>query len=158
MDGPKRHLLETTETDLTAWLAEEGLPKYRAGQIRRWLFQQPVDTFDVLCPIGAADDPINLATMWGYSILLPGGAAGSFYLDGASQLSMVTGSELQVQGAFYHAYTDPAKLGTDSAILHFNGSGIQFLEAGGEDLVRTVSVAYGEEETLSLRQGFDRQD
>lgn len=32
------------------------------------------------------------------------------------------------------------------------------LEAGGEDLVRTVSVAYGEEETLSLRQVFDRQD
>ena len=32
------------------------------------------------------------------------------------------------------------------------------LEAGGEDLVRTVSVANGEEETLSLRQVFDRQD
>jgi hypothetical protein len=32
------------------------------------------------------------------------------------------------------------------------------LEAGGEVLVRSVSVVYGEEETLSLRQVFDRLD
>ena len=29
-------------------------------------------------------DPLNLAAVWGYSILLPGGAAGSFYLDQVS--------------------------------------------------------------------------
>jgi beta-glucanase (GH16 family) len=32
-------------------------------------------------PGPSPDDPINLAAMWGYSILLPGGANGTFYLD-----------------------------------------------------------------------------
>ena len=35
------------------------------------------------------DDPINLTAMWGYSILLPGGASGSFYLD---QVALTAGS------------------------------------------------------------------
>ena len=34
-------------------------------------------------------DPINLAAMWGYSILLPGGASGTFYLD---QVALTAGS------------------------------------------------------------------
>ena len=32
-------------------------------------------------PGPSPDDPINLAKMWGYGILLPGGASGSFHLD-----------------------------------------------------------------------------
>ena len=41
-----RSLLETTPEQLAAWLAERGLPGYRAGQIRRWLFDRAVDDFD----------------------------------------------------------------------------------------------------------------
>jgi 23S rRNA (adenine2503-C2)-methyltransferase len=33
-----RHLLDLTPEQLAAWLAERGLPGYRAGQIRRWVF------------------------------------------------------------------------------------------------------------------------
>ncbi|MGD8857037.1 MAG: carbohydrate binding domain-containing protein, partial [Chloroflexota bacterium] len=35
-------------------------------------------------PGPSPDDPINLSAVWGYSILLPGGASGSFYLDQVS--------------------------------------------------------------------------
>ncbi|HYW79618.1 MAG TPA: PEP-CTERM sorting domain-containing protein, partial [Thermoguttaceae bacterium] len=67
--------------------------------------------------------------------------AGSLYLDGASQLSMASGSMMEIEGALYYAYTDPGKLDTASAILHFNGSGIQFLEVGGEDMGVDGSLA-----------------
>ena len=40
-------------------------------------------------PGPSPDDPINLATMWGYAILLPGGASGSFYLD---QVAVTSGA------------------------------------------------------------------
>ncbi|HEX3871644.1 MAG TPA: 23S rRNA (adenine(2503)-C(2))-methyltransferase RlmN [Pirellulales bacterium] len=41
-----QHLLDLTEEALRAWLAERGLPKYRAAQIRHWLFQTQVRSFD----------------------------------------------------------------------------------------------------------------
>jgi beta-glucanase (GH16 family) len=41
-------------------------------------------------PGPSPDDPINLAQMWGYSILLPGGASGTFYLDQVAVLGAPT--------------------------------------------------------------------
>ena len=38
-------------------------------------------------------DPINLAAIWGYSILLPGGASGSFYLDQVTVSGVPTETE-----------------------------------------------------------------
>lgn len=39
-----RHLLDLSTDDLAAWLAERGLPRYRAGQIQKWLFAgKPID-------------------------------------------------------------------------------------------------------------------
>jgi beta-glucanase (GH16 family) len=40
-------------------------------------------------PGPSPDDPINLAKMWGYGILLPGGAIGSFHLD---QVAVTSGA------------------------------------------------------------------
>jgi 23S rRNA (adenine2503-C2)-methyltransferase len=40
------YLPEWTLERLTAWMTEHGLPKYRAGQIRRWIFQRRADTFE----------------------------------------------------------------------------------------------------------------
>jgi len=34
-----QHLLEPSSETLEAWLAKRGLPAYRAGQVRQWLFQ-----------------------------------------------------------------------------------------------------------------------
>jgi 23S rRNA (adenine2503-C2)-methyltransferase len=41
-----RHILDVSADELGAWLARHDLPGYRAGQIRRWLFQQTPDGFD----------------------------------------------------------------------------------------------------------------
>jgi len=59
---------------------------------------------------------------------------GSLYLDGASKLTMVHGATMELEGDFFYAYTDESQLATTEAILHFDGSGVQFLEVGGENL------------------------
>ena len=41
-----RHLLDLSLEELQAWLAEQGLPKYRAAQIRRWLFEHRAADFE----------------------------------------------------------------------------------------------------------------
>jgi len=41
-----RHLLDLTPEQLAAWLASENTRGYRAAQVRRWLFDQPVAGFD----------------------------------------------------------------------------------------------------------------
>ena len=43
---PLNHILEPDPQVLAAWLTEHGVPAYRAGQIRRWLFERRADTFD----------------------------------------------------------------------------------------------------------------
>jgi 23S rRNA (adenine2503-C2)-methyltransferase len=40
------HILEPDSAALSAWLAERGVPTYRAGQIRRWLFERRANSFD----------------------------------------------------------------------------------------------------------------
>ena len=40
------HLLEPNSTALDQWLADRGEPKYRAGQIRQWVYQQRAESFD----------------------------------------------------------------------------------------------------------------
>ena len=41
-----RHILDVSSDDLAGWLAQHDLPGYRAGQIRRWLFQRTPEKFD----------------------------------------------------------------------------------------------------------------
>ena len=41
-----QHLLDLKPAELAAWLAERGLPGYRAAQIRRWPIQSPGIDFD----------------------------------------------------------------------------------------------------------------
>lgn len=40
------HLLDQTPEQFEAWLAERAIPKYRANQVRRWLFAEAVEGFD----------------------------------------------------------------------------------------------------------------
>ncbi len=50
-----QHLLDLEIDELTAWLAERGYPKYRAGQIRKWAVESPAAGFD-----GMSDLPKKL--------------------------------------------------------------------------------------------------
>ena len=43
-----RHILDISSHELAAWLSRQDLPGYRAGQIRRWLFQRTPDAFDAM--------------------------------------------------------------------------------------------------------------
>ena len=47
-------LLEQTATQLRDWFVEHGLPGYRAGQVRKWLFQKRAATFDEMTDLPAA--------------------------------------------------------------------------------------------------------
>lgn len=44
--GSKRFLLDYSREELTAVLKDLGLPAYRSGQIRRWIFARKTDSFD----------------------------------------------------------------------------------------------------------------
>jgi len=43
--GSKPSILEALPEQLASWLAEGGYPRYRLEQIRRWVFEQPVESF-----------------------------------------------------------------------------------------------------------------
>jgi 23S rRNA (adenine2503-C2)-methyltransferase len=40
------HLLDQTPEQFLAWLAERGVPGYRAAQVRRWVFGEAVENFE----------------------------------------------------------------------------------------------------------------
>lgn len=41
-----QHLLDLDHDQLTHWLVERGYPKYRAGQIRKWIIESPAAGFE----------------------------------------------------------------------------------------------------------------
>jgi 23S rRNA (adenine2503-C2)-methyltransferase len=47
-------LLEQTSDELRDWLLQNNLPAYRAGQIRKWLFQKRAASFDEMTDLPAA--------------------------------------------------------------------------------------------------------
>jgi 23S rRNA (adenine2503-C2)-methyltransferase len=46
-------LLEQTQNQLREWLAQNGVPAYRAGQVRKWLFQKRAVSFDAMTDLPA---------------------------------------------------------------------------------------------------------
>ena len=46
-------ILEQTPAQLRDWFVEHGLPGYRAGQVRKWLFQKGAATFDEMTDLPA---------------------------------------------------------------------------------------------------------
>lgn len=49
----RRAVLELNLEELTAWLATVGQPKFRAGQIRRWLVQRRIQSFEQMTDLPA---------------------------------------------------------------------------------------------------------
>ena len=49
-----RHLIDVEQTELIDWLAQQGQPKFRAQQIRRWVFQGRAHSFDDMTDLPAA--------------------------------------------------------------------------------------------------------
>jgi len=47
-----RHLLDTTLDDLKRWFTDAGLPAYRAGQVRSWLFENRASDWDAMTNLG----------------------------------------------------------------------------------------------------------
>jgi 23S rRNA (adenine2503-C2)-methyltransferase len=48
------HLLDPTTANLPPWLAQRGLPAYRARQIRHWLFQRRAEDFEAMSDLPKA--------------------------------------------------------------------------------------------------------
>ena len=61
-----QHLLDITHEQLTAWLKERGFPAYRAAQIRKWLFQSRVETFEEMSDLPKAlrGELASASTLW----------------------------------------------------------------------------------------------
>ncbi|MBN2021931.1 MAG: hypothetical protein JW809_03990 [Pirellulales bacterium] len=59
---------------------------------------------------------------------------GSLYLEQTGQLTLASGAGITIEGDFLFALTDEAKLATSAGSLHMAGAGVQYLEAGGQDL------------------------
>ena len=48
------HILQQTSAELRDWFRQQGLPDYRAGQVRKWLFQKRAAEFDAMTDLPAA--------------------------------------------------------------------------------------------------------
>ena len=48
------HVLQQTPAQLRDWFGQRGLPGYRAGQVRKWLFQKRAAAFDEMTDLPAA--------------------------------------------------------------------------------------------------------
>jgi hypothetical protein len=59
---------------------------------------------------------------------------GNLYLNPSSGLTAAALAEVKIGDSFVFGQTDEVKLDVDEAFLHMNGSGLQFLEVGSEDL------------------------
>src|SRR5262245_4086607 len=40
------HLLDTSDAELKQWFTDHGLPAYRAGQVRKWVYEKRAGAFD----------------------------------------------------------------------------------------------------------------
>ena len=66
---------------------------------------------------------------------------GTLYLAGNSSLQAAAGARVELTGDFLFTLTDETRIGVDDAILAFDGSDVQFLEAGSEDLGTSGSTS-----------------
>ncbi len=46
------HLLEPSDQPLAEWLADHGQPKFRAAQVRKWLYEQRANDFEAMTDLG----------------------------------------------------------------------------------------------------------
>ncbi len=88
------HLLEPDSQLLAGWLAEQGAPAYRAGQIRRWLFERRAQSFEDMTDL-PKDLRTRLAadfTIWTSKIVLHSQAA-----DGTEKLLLALGDSERIE-------------------------------------------------------------
>jgi len=78
-----RNLLDTPHDDFQAWLAERGLPGYRAKQVRRWIFEKRALSFDAM-----SDLPKKLRTELAEEFTIGSGSVAAHRLaaDGTEKL------------------------------------------------------------------------
>ncbi len=60
--------------------------------------------------------------------------SGSLLLDSGSSFTAGSAAEVSIGGNFSFQYTSESDLSAQSAVMHFDGSGVQYLEVGGEDI------------------------
>ena len=61
-----QHLLQLDQQQLQTWLAERGQPRYRAAQIRSWVYEKRAGSFDEMSnlPKALRDDLAAAFTLW----------------------------------------------------------------------------------------------
>lgn len=61
------HFLDLSHAELNSVLAESGFPKYRSGQIRRWVFARKTPHFDAMTDISKSDR-VKLIELFGETV------------------------------------------------------------------------------------------
>jgi 23S rRNA (adenine2503-C2)-methyltransferase len=77
------HLLDQTSEQLEAWLAGRQIPKYRAKQVRRWLYAEAADGFDQMTDLAK---PLRTQLAEAFSIWTTQVAAHKKSADGTEKL------------------------------------------------------------------------
>ncbi len=54
MNDPTNHILDAVDRSLAAWTAERSLPKYRAAQVRKWLFESRAADWEAMTDLPKA--------------------------------------------------------------------------------------------------------
>ena len=144
-------VFEQTPAQLREWFVEHGVPGYRAGQVRKWLFQQGAATFDEM-----TDLPAELRSTLGdqFQIWTTRVAQHRKAADGTEKLLLELADREQVECVLlrddkgHHAICISTQVGC--------AMGCVFCATGIDGVVRNLTAGEIVEQTLQLRRLLEK--
>ena len=144
------HLLDRSLEQLTAWLAQQGQPAYRAGQIRRWLFQRRAGAFEEMSDLPSALRA-ELARAWAIwtTRIVAHRKAG----DGTEKLLLALADGQQIECVLLR--DDRGHCNQCLSTQVGCGMGCAFCATGLDGVVRNLTTGEIVEQMLRLQQLLD---
>jgi 23S rRNA (adenine2503-C2)-methyltransferase len=141
------HLLDQTPEQLQAWLAEHNAPRYRAVQIRRWLFQKRAVEFDQMTDL---PKPLRGSLIEEFSIWTTRVAAHRKAADGTEKLLLELADQERTECVLlcddreHHTICISSQVGC--------AMGCVFCASGLDGVVRNLTTGEIVEEMLQLQR------
>ena len=141
------HLLDQTPEQLQAWLAERGLPGYRAAQLRRWLFGSTVESFDAMTDLGK---PLRGQLMEHFRIWTAQKAAHKKAKDGTEKLLLQLADGNRIECVLLRDDKEHRTICISTQVGC--AMGCAFCASGLEGVVRNLTTGEIVEEMLRLKR------
>ena len=141
------HLLDQSPEQFRSWLAERGLPAYRAGQIRRWLFQRRAADFDQMTDL---PKPLRGSLAEDFQIWTTQVAAHRKSTDGTEKLLLELSDNQRIECVLLRDDKEHQTICISTQVGC--AMGCVFCASGLDGVVRNLSVGEILEQMLRLNQ------